>query len=162
MTDERREKALRFFRELDAKLGPLPTGLLAVGHDMPPKKQPVAPYRHQGAINHLGWDIPTRWCVDANGDLFKDYAHGWDPSPTTVEVLLHEASDDKSAEAEIRRVLGLASEAPSVADQLAALQLALEQLELKWHADVQDGVTGKKTLERCINELNACRLGVKL
>ncbi len=55
----------------------------------PFEKQPELPFQNHGEIWHIGWEIPTRWAVDASGQRWEDNAHGHplqpiDPYETSV------------------------------------------------------------------------------
>lgn len=40
------------------------------------EKKPELPLKSHGEIWHIGWDIPTRWAVDASDQRWEDNAHG--------------------------------------------------------------------------------------
>mgnify|MGYP001614911243 CR=1 FL=1 len=55
--------------------------------------RPIAQFKDQGELWHVGWDIPTRYVIDAHGHCWKDNAHGHDLEPCTNDQLLGEATD---------------------------------------------------------------------
>lgn len=83
-------------------------------HWLPERRgTPVKPWRHSGEIWSMGWDIPTKWCVDANGDAFVNSGHGGDPYiHCTTDYILQSADDDETR-AEIAAKLGLEPPEPS-------------------------------------------------
>jgi len=52
------------------------------------------PLRTHGEIQHRGWDIPTRYAVDADGACWANDAHGGPLEPVEKEDLLTTAADD--------------------------------------------------------------------
>jgi hypothetical protein len=64
---------------------------------------PTLPLRAHGQIYHNGWDIPTRWAIDASGKCWKDNAHGHGLEPTLGRHLLGETSDSPHSRQEIVR-----------------------------------------------------------
>jgi len=87
-----RDRALEF--EVDSKIPALP--LLAVGEAW-----------------FVGWDIPTRWAIDANKQCWKDNAHGHPLQPCSEQELLGEYADDECGRNTVRAYLGLSPEEPS-------------------------------------------------
>ena len=56
--------------------------------------EPTAPLRYHGKLWHAGWDIPTRYAVDANGVPWMDNAHGHPLEQTTWHTLIINAEHD--------------------------------------------------------------------
>ena len=72
------------------------------------ESKPVAPFKAQGELNHLGWDIPTQYILDANGQCWKDSAHGGGVSQCTPEQLVATAADmGEGTQNVLRGILGL-------------------------------------------------------
>jgi hypothetical protein len=40
------------------------------------KAMPIEPYKLSGEIPVIGWDIPIKWCIDANDQCWSDDAIG--------------------------------------------------------------------------------------
>lgn len=75
----------------------------------PGSEGPVLPLRAEGEIWHVGWDIPSRWAVDADGRVFLDAsAHGgWlYESSFDIAIAHAEVSGDPGTGAELRRLAG--------------------------------------------------------
>ena len=84
---------------------------------------PALPLRVQGEHWSVGWDIPTRWAIDANGQCYMDGAHGGAMCVTTKERLLKELGEDgdEENEAVARASLGFKPRLPDwIATALAA------------------------------------------
>lgn len=64
------------------------------------------PLKAEGNLWHTGWDIPTRWAVDADGVTYMDNGHGHKLTPVTQTELLSNAEDPDDAN-RIRRALGI-------------------------------------------------------
>jgi hypothetical protein len=75
---------------------------------------PKLPLRASNRINHVGWDIPTCWAVDAEGRCFADNAHGHALVEVQPLQLLSFAytENDLVAETQIRQVLALKPRLP--------------------------------------------------
>lgn len=73
---------------------------------------PKLPLRAHGEAWHTGWDIPTRWAIDASGTCWMDSAHGGAMSPVSKESLIGTFEDEHDRN-NVRRHLGLAEEEPS-------------------------------------------------
>lgn len=67
---------------------------------------PTLPIRAYGEIWSVGWDIPTRWAVDARGKTWVNDAHGGPMGRCIVEVLLSQANNDPESLKTIYEVLG--------------------------------------------------------
>lgn len=65
---------------------------------------PHLPLRGSGEVWHQGWDIPTRWAVDAQGQGWANDGHGGDLYPCSIPEII-DLPDDDSAKAEIARLL---------------------------------------------------------
>jgi hypothetical protein len=65
---------------------------------------PHLPLRGSGEVWYQGWDIPTRWAVDAQGQGWANNGHGGDLYPCSVPEII-DLPDDDSAKAEIARLL---------------------------------------------------------
>jgi|SRR3990172_5479955 len=98
----------------ECKLGKLQ---FFIGH--PVKKVPALPLKKIGELWHKGWDIPTRWAIDANGQCWMDSAHGGSLVPASQNALLSnaETEEDKNL---IRRLLELSPEEPGWMKQARA------------------------------------------
>jgi hypothetical protein len=72
---------------------------------------PALPLRASGEIWHTGWDIPTRWAIDALGSCWMDNAHGHALCLVQVSRLLGEAETQMSRN-HIRMILGMEPEEP--------------------------------------------------
>ncbi|WNM70178.1 hypothetical protein [Myxococcus phage Mx1] len=59
---------------------------------------PTLPLRGIGSINHIGWDIPTHWAVDADGQAWMDNGHGGDLEREKPQYLLDLAVREKNDE----------------------------------------------------------------
>lgn len=70
---------------------------------------PALPLKDHGELWHTGWDIPTRWAIDASGACWMDNAHGHALCPVPVGALLGEA-ENQSARNRIRASLGMEPE----------------------------------------------------
>lgn len=67
---------------------------------------PALPVKKHGKLWHEGWDIPTRYVIDANGQCWMDNAHGHALCKVAQEALVHVAESEEGQN-ELRRVLGL-------------------------------------------------------
>lgn len=68
-------------------------------------KEPKLPLKDYGKLWHMGWDIPTEYAIDADGNVWKDFGHGGPLSPVTQGQLLSDI--EKDAEwVRIARILG--------------------------------------------------------
>ncbi len=67
---------------------------------------PTLPLKTRGSIEHRGWDIPTRYAIDADGVCWMDNAHGHPLSRTTGDRLIANAEDESRRNA-IRSALGI-------------------------------------------------------
>lgn len=76
-------------------------------------KVPALPLLAVGEAWFVGWDIPTRWAIDANKQCWKDNAHGYPLQPCSEQELLAEYADDERGRNTVRAYLGLAPEEPS-------------------------------------------------
>lgn len=66
---------------------------------------PSLPLRSQGKLWSAGWDIPTRYCIGANGDCWMDNGHGGVMSQVDPDVLVSEAQDADEETAAYLRVM---------------------------------------------------------
>lgn len=72
--------------------------------------EPALPLKDFGKVYHTGWDIPTPWAIDANGQAWRGGSHG-----------------DPLEKIDVYRVVGLAE---SAGDRLElAKKLGLEIVE---------------------------------
>lgn len=67
---------------------------------------PKLPLKKHGEIWHTGWDIPTRYAIDAEDGCWKDNAHGHALSKVPKESLLSEPEQEHERN-ELRRLLGV-------------------------------------------------------
>ena len=80
---------------------------------------PRQPLKLSGKQWHVGWDIPTKYAVDADGQCWRDYAHGGPLHRCSVHELMVEL--DYSERREVRLLLGLpAEDEPWMAEARAA------------------------------------------
>ena len=56
---------------------------------------PTLPLKNYGELWSTGWDIPTRWAVDAHLQCWMDDAHGHVLNKTMVSSLLAEAESER-------------------------------------------------------------------
>lgn len=70
------------------------------------KSLPSLPLKGTGEIWEVGWDIPTRWAVDASGQTWRDNAHGGAMHRCKTEDLLSEAQGDLEVLQTIHKLLG--------------------------------------------------------
>ena len=73
---------------------------------------PQLPFKAHGEAWHTGWDISTKWAIDAAGVCWKDGAHGGAMHITDVNGLLMEFNDECEHN-QIRAHLGLPPLEPS-------------------------------------------------
>lgn len=76
------------------------------------KGEPTLPIIKFGEIYHMGWDIPTRYCIDSIKQCWKDHAHGGNLLKTSERELLNVASEDKQEKLKIEKVLGVSELLP--------------------------------------------------
>jgi hypothetical protein len=55
--------------------------------------EPSLPLKASGEMWHRGWDIPTRWAIDANNQCWMDNAHGHPLELVTADTLIGNAED---------------------------------------------------------------------
>jgi len=77
----------------------------------PPEVIPALPLRGSGKLWHKGWDIPTRWAIDANGQCWMNDAHGGELCLKKPKMLLAEAKDQKDRNY-IKDLFGMKLEEP--------------------------------------------------
>ena len=68
--------------------------------------KPKLPLKKSGLLWSTGWDIPTRYAIDADNQCWADDAYGNPLGPVSRDQLLSEA-EDESDKNEIRRILGI-------------------------------------------------------
>lgn len=73
---------------------------------------PALPLRERGAFRHEGWDIPTRWAIDANGVCWMDNAHGHPLGIVKPQILLG-GCEREGERRRLQKVLGLPVDRPS-------------------------------------------------
>lgn len=85
----------------------------------PVEKVPALPLKKTGEILHRGWDIPTRWVIDGDGQCWMDGAHGGSLNPVSLRSLIGttETEDDQNL---ILGILGLPLEEPGWMKQARA------------------------------------------
>ncbi len=78
------------------------------------RKRVVKPLKTFGQYDNRGWDIPTRYAVDAEDQCWMDNAHGFPLEPTEAAVLLAdmEAEGAEMLANIVRTALGLKEEEP--------------------------------------------------
>lgn len=69
--------------------------------------EPVMPLKAHGEIWHTGWDIPTRWAVDAAGRAYMDNAHGHELRRVEPDHLIN-STESLSDRQTVRKALGRA------------------------------------------------------
>jgi hypothetical protein len=77
----------------------------------PPGRIPALPLKANGELWHTGWDIPTRWAIDALGACWMDNAHGHPMRHVDNGRLLGEAESQRDRN-HIRNLLGMGQEEP--------------------------------------------------
>lgn len=75
------------------------------------QKIPMLPLKAHGESWHRGWDIPTRWAVDAINQCWMDNAHGHALEPVSASTLLGHMEDHSDSE-DIRKALDMKPEPP--------------------------------------------------
>ena len=70
------------------------------------KQVPALPIKGHGEIEHMGWDIPTRWAIDSENICWMDGAHGGSLHPVSRKTLLSE-TDEYSDKKTISELLGV-------------------------------------------------------
>lgn len=89
-------------------------GRFLTGHIFLEGQLPKLPLRGYGGLRRNGQDIPTKWAIDADGNVFVDGAHGGPLALRTPEYLLAEAEDEgEDKQNELRKLLGLEIPEPS-------------------------------------------------
>jgi hypothetical protein len=73
---------------------------------------PALPLRGHGELWHTGWDIPTRWAIDAKGRCFMDSAHGGSMGAVDFGALLATCEREADLQA-MQKLLGLPVDAPA-------------------------------------------------
>jgi len=73
---------------------------------------PALPLKIHGELWHTGWDISTKYAIDASGQCWMDGAHGGSMSPVDSKYLLEDCENQEQRNG-IRKVLGLPEEEPS-------------------------------------------------
>ncbi len=69
---------------------------------------PRKPYKAEGELENMGWDIPTRYVIDAHGHCWKDNAHGGELYPCTNDQLIAEARDSgEHMQNHLRKILNM-------------------------------------------------------
>lgn len=68
---------------------------------------PALPYKASGQIWHMGWDIPTEYCIDADNICWVNGAHGGDPYKRVGLQELFDLFEEEDGANELRRILGL-------------------------------------------------------
>lgn len=89
-----------------AKLGKL---VFAVGEAR--QNVPALPLKASGEIWHSGWDIPTRWAVDAAGGCWADNAHGHPLEKCRPDELIAACEKD-TEKRRMQKLLGLPVDKP--------------------------------------------------
>lgn len=72
---------------------------------------PKLPLKMKGKLWHTGWDIETKFAIDADDTCWMDNAHGHPLEPCLLRALLS-CCDEESQRDEIREVLGMPPEEP--------------------------------------------------
>jgi len=67
---------------------------------------PTLPLKDYGELWLIGWDIPTRWAIDANNQCWANDAHGGCLHKSEVFTLLADAESERDKN-NIRRILGM-------------------------------------------------------
>lgn len=80
--------------------------LLFFAEGFKPENLPALPLRGHGEIWTVGWDIPTRWAVDALGRAWADNAHGGAMDSCTPDSLLSEARESPNSLVTLHKLLG--------------------------------------------------------
>lgn len=77
----------------------------------PVQHVPLLPLKQTGKLWHTGWDLPTRWAIDANNQCWMNDAHGNCLELVSSDTLIStgETEDERNG---IRHVLGLLPEEP--------------------------------------------------
>ena len=57
------------------------------------KKIPVLPFKTYGDLWHAGWDIPTKYVIDADKQVWLDNAHGGDLCLVSSKILFSKCKD---------------------------------------------------------------------
>jgi hypothetical protein len=73
---------------------------------------PKLPLRAHGEAWHMGWDISTKWAIDASGTCWMDGAHGGAMHIVSQQELLCNFEEEHERNS-ARTHLGLAQEEPS-------------------------------------------------
>ncbi len=70
--------------------------------------KPVLPFKANGEICHIGWDIPTSWAIDSANQCWADEGHGKSlrPRPVSYLVNLVETENDYRTHCRIAETLG--------------------------------------------------------
>lgn len=71
---------------------------------------PAEPLKAYGVIDHLGWDIPSYWAIDANGVVYANLtAHGRVMEKSSLSKVLRSARLGRAdaAETMIRKALNM-------------------------------------------------------
>jgi len=89
-------------------------------------KTPVLPFRLTGQLWHTGWDIPTCYAIDVDGDCWMDSAHGPSLRQVNVSYLISNAENivDRN---NIRKAAKLPLE-KSEAEQLQECKQAIKRM----------------------------------
>jgi hypothetical protein len=76
--------------------------------------KPKEPFRLTGEYDNRGWDIPTEFCVDADGCCFMKMAHGDAVRPVSCQALLEdiEKEGDEDTANKVRLAIGQPLEEP--------------------------------------------------
>lgn len=70
-------------------------------------KVPALPLKRYGDMWHVGWDIPTRWAIDADNGCWMNDGHGGSMYPLEAPEHLVAAADTEEEQNDLRRLLGL-------------------------------------------------------
>jgi hypothetical protein len=89
---------------------------------------PALPLKALGKLWFTGWDIPTRYAVDADNNCFMDDAHGGCMTPIKDHILISNAETDGEKN-EIRKILGLPQE-KTLPELYSEAQQYIKTLEL--------------------------------
>ncbi len=91
--------------------------------------EPAIPLKAKGSVEHEGWDIPSRWAIDANDQCWLDDAHGHALAKTNIKDLYLEV--DNQSRIIICSVLGLGTPKPTWYEQ--AIKLGWTPPEVKYY-----------------------------
>lgn len=81
--------------------------------------RPAAPLKHKGELWHEGWDIPTKFAVDADNECWMNNAHGHALCHVSAAILIGTAENEFTQNS-IRRILGMELPMPEWARTAAA------------------------------------------